>query len=233
MPGACRECIRVSARQASARRASERPGDKSGACRGTGPNTSSRPSLLGVGQTHDPTKMGGPRSGVRRLVIPVVMATVLSAIGIVFVLRSGAGDQPPPRVTKPAAPKPIIMGNQTDPPGVQVITGRPTMRYRTDAVAFRAGSSGRQSRRDLADVRLSGQVGGARKDQDFSQEIKLDAVPPPPTSQPRSKKKKKGRVRRVRTDEKASSVRSPSSASRESRRRELGQDRSPLPRFCG
>ena len=158
---------------------------------GTGPNTSSRPSLLGVGQTHDPTKMGGPRSGVRRLVIPVVMATVLSAIGIVFVLRSGAGDQPPPRVTKPAAPKPIVWEIKTDPPGVQVIrTSDDAVLGQTPWRSEQAPAGGKVG----VILRMSGYQDKSvvlEKDQDFSQEIKLDAVPPPPTKPAKIKKKKK------------------------------------------
>jgi|266.fasta.fasta_contig_123_35327_length_1901_multi_5_in_1_out_0_1 predicted Ser/Thr protein kinase len=156
-----------------------------------GPNTSSRPSLLGVGQTHDPTKMGGARSGVKRLLIPVTMATVLSVIGIVFVLRTGNGDPPPARVTKPAAPKQVVWEIKTDPPGVQIIRtsddsvlGQTPWRSEQSPVGGKVGVI----------LRLAGYQDKTvvlERDQDFNQEIKLEAVPPVPTKPVKVKKPKK------------------------------------------
>jgi len=156
----------------------------------TGPNTSSRPSLLGVGQTHDPTKMGGARSGVKRLLIPVTMATVLSVVGIVFVLRTGNNDPPPARVTKPAAPKPIVWEIKTDPPGVQVIrTSDDSVLGQTPWRSEQPPTGGKVG----VILRLAGyhdKTVVLEKDQDFSQEIKLEAVPQAPTKPVKVKKPK-------------------------------------------
>ena len=162
-----------------------------GPAENTGPNTSSRPSLLGVGQTHDPTRMGGGRSGVRRLLIPVTMATVLSAVGIVFVLRSGNTDPPPTRVTKPAAPKHIVWDIKTDPPGVQVIrTSDDSVLGQTPWRSEQAPTGGKVG----VILRMPGFVDKSvvlERDQDFSQEFKLEAAPPPPTKPTKTKGKKK------------------------------------------
>jgi hypothetical protein len=156
----------------------------------TGPNTSSRPSLLGVGQTHDPTKMGGARSGVKRLLIPVTMATVLSVVGIVFVLRTGNSDPPPARVTKPAAPKPIVWEIKTDPPGVQVIrTSDDSVLGQTPWRSEQPPTGGKVG----VILRLTGyhdKTVVLEKDQDFSQEIKLEAVPQAPAKPVKVKKPK-------------------------------------------
>ncbi len=157
----------------------------------TGPNTSSRPSLLGVGQTHDPTKMGGARSGVKRLLIPVTMATVLSVIGIVFVLRTGNGDPPPARVTKPAAPKQVVWEIKTDPPGVQIIrTSDDSVLGQTPWRSEQAPVGGKVG----VILRLAGYQDKTvvlERDQDFNQEFKLEAVPQAPTKPVKLKKPKK------------------------------------------
>jgi hypothetical protein len=154
----------------------------------TGPNTSSRPSLLGVGQTHDPTKMGGARSGWKRLLIPVTMATVLSVVGIVFVLRTGNSDPPPARITKPAAPKQIVWDIKTDPPGVQVIrTSDDSVLGQTPWRSEQPPTGGKVG----VILRLTGYQDKTvvlEKDQDFSQEIKLEAVPQPPPKPVKIKK---------------------------------------------
>lgn len=156
----------------------------------TGPNTSSRPSLLGVGQTHDPTKMGAGRTGVRRFLIPVTMATVLSVVGVVYVLRSGTTDPPPPpRVTRPAAPKPVVWDIKSDPPGAQVI------RNSDDTVLgktpYRVEQTPTGGKLGLV-LRLAGYADKSvvlEKDQDFQQEIKLSPAGPPP--KPEKKKRPK------------------------------------------
>ncbi|MFO0574042.1 MAG: serine/threonine-protein kinase [Polyangia bacterium] len=67
----------------------------------SGPNVASRPSLMGVGQTQDPTRLKSA-SGIKRLLVPALMATVLSGIGIAVVMRTTTTE---PRIEKrPARP---------------------------------------------------------------------------------------------------------------------------------
>jgi hypothetical protein len=83
----------------------------------SGPNVASRPSLMGVGQTQDPTRLKSG-SGIKRLLVPALMATVLSVIGIAVVMRTTA---PEPRIerhpVKPAGPvKSVKWEVKSDPP---------------------------------------------------------------------------------------------------------------------
>ena len=89
----------------------------------SGPMISSRPSLAGVGQTQDPTSIQSGGAKLKRLAIPAIMATVLSGIGIAFVLRSSEPQQPQiqPRIAKVAAPKRIIWEVKSEPAGVEVV----------------------------------------------------------------------------------------------------------------
>jgi len=119
------------------------------------------------------------------------MATVLSAVGIVFVLRSGNTDPPPTRVTKPAAPKHIVWDIKTDPPGVQVIrTSDDSVLGQTPWRSEQAPTGGKVG----VILRMPGFVDKSvvlERDQDFSQEFKLEAAPPPPTKPTKTKGKKK------------------------------------------
>ena len=54
----------------------------------SGPNVASRPSLMGVGQTQDPTSLKSGSQRVKRLLVTAAMATVLSGVGIAIVMRS-------------------------------------------------------------------------------------------------------------------------------------------------
>ena len=156
----------------------------------TGPNTSSRPSLLGVGQTHDPTRMGGLQSAVRRFGIPVVMATVLSVVGIVFVLRGGSNDVPPPRITKPAVPKPIVWEIKTEPAGAQVIRNSDDSVLGTTPWRSEQPPSGGKLGLILRHTGYADKNLIIEKDQDFSQEIKLAPAPPAgKTDKPKRPKK--------------------------------------------
>lgn len=89
----------------------------------SGPMISSRPSLAGVGQAQDPTSIQSGGAKLKRLAIPAIMATVLSGIGIAFVLRSSEPQQPQiqPRIAKVAAPKRIIWEVKSEPAGVEVV----------------------------------------------------------------------------------------------------------------
>ena len=119
------------------------------------------------------------------------MATVLSVIGIVFVLRTGNGDPPPARVTKPAAPKQVVWEIKTDPPGVQIIRtsddsvlGQTPWRSEQSPVGGKVGVI----------LRLSGYQDKTvvlERDQDFNQEFKLEAVPQVPTKPVKVRKPKK------------------------------------------
>jgi serine/threonine-protein kinase len=85
----------------------------------SGPHTTSRPSLVGVGQTQDPTKIRAPAERLKRLAIPVATAVVLSAIGLAVVLRR---PDPQPVVTPPPPMvKNIVWRIETTPPGVEVV----------------------------------------------------------------------------------------------------------------
>lgn len=85
----------------------------------SGPHTTSRPSLAGVGQTQDPTKIRAPVELLKRLAIPVATAVVLSAIGLAVVLRrpdpQAVVTPPPPSV------KNIVWKIETTPPGAEVV----------------------------------------------------------------------------------------------------------------
>jgi serine/threonine protein kinase len=60
----------------------------------SGPNGNSRPSLMGVGQTQDPTRLKSGSQRLKRLLVTTVMATVLSGVGIAIVMRVTAHNEP-------------------------------------------------------------------------------------------------------------------------------------------
>ena len=88
----------------------------------SGPMSSSRPSLAGVGQTQDPTRIKASSARLKRLIIPVVMATVLSGIGIAVVLRQEGQDPGGASSAKGAAPsRRVVWEVKSTPPGVEVV----------------------------------------------------------------------------------------------------------------
>ncbi|HNN97133.1 MAG TPA: serine/threonine-protein kinase [Pseudomonadota bacterium] len=84
----------------------------------SGPNTTSRPSLAGVGQTQDPTKIRAPGERLKRLAIPAATAIVLSAIGLAVVLRR---PDPQPTIAVQPTVKNIVWKIETTPPGAEVL----------------------------------------------------------------------------------------------------------------
>ncbi len=87
----------------------------------SGPMSTSRPSLAGVGQTADPTRIKSGTVRAKRLIIPVAMATVLSGIGIVIVLRQGETERPRVRPSSENSGRKVVWEVKSTPPGVEVV----------------------------------------------------------------------------------------------------------------
>ena len=76
-----------------------------------------------VGQAQEPTRLKAGSARLRRLIIPVVMATVLSSIGIAVVLRQGDGGSPATagRQAGPAAARRVVWEVTSTPSAVEVV----------------------------------------------------------------------------------------------------------------
>ena len=173
----------------------------------SGPMSTSRPSLAGVGQAQDPTSIKSSTTRLKRLVIPVAMATVLSGIGIVAVLRPWGGDPEHPRLhngTEASARK-VVWEVKSTPPGVDVVRvsdgavlGKTPWRKEEPAgmgtVGITLRHSGYMDRQVLLD-----------RTKDVREEIQLDLVPtadeklaPDPDKSTVRVPKKPGRSKKVK-----------------------------------
>ena len=107
----------------------------------SGPTNNSRPSLVGLGQTQDPTNIKqGER--LKRLAIPASIALVLSVIGLAIALRQK--DPPPPPTIQPLEPPPP---SDSSSPGVVVRVASSRYFPRKDMVVGSIPTSTRASRR--------------------------------------------------------------------------------------
>ncbi len=147
----------------------------------SGPMSSSRPSLAGVGQTQDPTRIKARGARLKRLIIPVAMATVLSGVGIAVVLRQESQD---PAATPPAkraaAGRRVVWEVKSTPPGVEVVrvtdgvvVGKTPWRQLEPAGTGTVGLTLRQAGYLDKQVLLD-------RAKDCTEEIKLDPVPAAP-----------------------------------------------------
>jgi hypothetical protein len=151
----------------------------------SGPVTTSRPSLVGLGQTQEPTKirLGGER--LRRLAVPIATAVVLSAIGLVVVLRRK--DPPPPPVTTIMVPQKRVQWQiLTTPPGAEVVrisdgqvlgvtpwkSEQPAGQGKVGVMLRRVGFVNRE-------LLLA-------RDVDTTEDLKMEPAAPPPTSTEKS-----------------------------------------------
>ncbi len=95
----------------------------------SGPLSTSRPSLVGLGQTQDPTKIQLLGHRIKRLAITAGIAIVLIGIGLVAGLRRPSSvpalplppPPPPAAASVVAPPKQIIWQITTNPPGAEVV----------------------------------------------------------------------------------------------------------------
>lgn len=146
----------------------------------SGPNQSSRPSLAGVGQAQDPTRLHlGHR--LKRLAIPAAMATVLSAAGIAVVVRtSGGTDEGRPLIVKSTVQPPrkkITWKLESKPTGVEVVRvsdgrvlGSTPLKHEQDAQPGKTGLTLRHPGYYDQQVLLD-------NEQDGSETISLDPLP--------------------------------------------------------
>ena len=143
----------------------------------SGPTSSSRPSLAAVGQTQDPTSIKSGTTRLKRLLIPVAMATVLSAIGITVVLRQWDSDPEHPKHHAAASSRRVTWEVKSTPPGVEVIRiadgavlGKTPWRQEEPAGTGKVGITLRQTGYMDKQVLLD-------KTKNCSEDIQLDLVP--------------------------------------------------------
>jgi serine/threonine-protein kinase len=154
----------------------------------SGSVNNSRPSLAVVGQTQDPTSIKSGATRVKRLLIPAIMASVLSGIGIAVVLRQSDGDaNGKGRHGAVAATRKVVWEVKSTPPGVEVVRvtdgavlGKTPWRQEEPAGSGKVGLTLRHAGYMDKQVLLD-------KDKDCSEEVLLDPVPaaePPPAVAP-------------------------------------------------
>lgn len=148
----------------------------------SGPTTTSRPSLLGLGQTQDPTRPRLAQSRVRRLVVPILTAVLLSGVGL-FVLSKKLNPTPTP-VTAPPKKRTVRWRINTSPPGVQVFRASDgNLLGLTPYASTQTASHGTVA----MSLRMTGYESKSLSmdlERDCSETISLDPVAAPPSPEP-------------------------------------------------
>jgi hypothetical protein len=162
----------------------------------SGPTSSSRPSLAAVGQTQDPTNIKSGSARLKRLLIPVAMTTVLSALGITLVLRQWDADPEHPKL-RPATvnARKVVWDVKSTPPGVEVVRitdgvvlGKTPWHQEELAGSGKVGVTLRQTGYMDKQVLLD-------KTKDCSEDIQLDLVPTSGDERPASDSPEKTGIR--------------------------------------
>jgi len=161
----------------------------------SGPTNNSRPSLVGLGQTQDPTNIKqGER--LKRLAIPASIALVLSVIGLAIALRQKDPPPPPQPAPQPAAvaAKRVTWQITSTPPGVEVVrisdgavVGITPWKSEQPAAPGKIGVTLRRSGFIDRQVLLD-------READCNETVQLDPMPPAPAnSEPEKPGKKPGK----------------------------------------